>query len=255
MEKNRVIKLITHNITTPCHLFNNLNDEKEGDELVKNNKLRRFYSTGTKKGIISTRRALISAGLDINDPKIRFGLYTTQYGYLHPLPSELLPEYEQTQTNNPNSIFQTIWECEQVNPFLITLSLSNNLLGVLSQELNLQCDCASFLRGNLGLLSAFSEAELCLNSGLIDYALVVASGIGNVSQESQSEFAGGGVEFGVTFILTKVENQVSQENLHLIDITRLYQNYREGNYAAETLLFIKELADRINAHKQVETVN
>ncbi|REF27533.1 hypothetical protein BDD26_2321 [Xenorhabdus cabanillasii] len=255
MEKSRIIKLVSHNITTPCHLFNNLNYEKDDNELIKNKKLRRYYSTGTKKGIISTRKALISACLDVSDPKIRFGLYTTQYGYLHPLPSELLPVHEQTKINNSNSIYQAIWECERVNPFLITLSLSNNLLGVLSQELSLQCDCASFLRGNLGLLSAFSEAELCLNNNLIDYALVVASGIGSVTQNTQSGFSGEFVEFAVTFILTRVENQVPQDNSHIIDITCLHQNYREGNYAAETILFIKDIEEHIKSHRQVETVN
>ncbi|MEX0446960.1 hypothetical protein [Xenorhabdus sp. SGI246] len=254
MEKNRIVKLVTHNITPPCYLFNTWDYEQDGNELIKNKKIRRFYSTGTKKGLISTRKSLISAKLDISDPKIRFGLYTTQYGYLHPLPSELLPENEQIKASNTNNIFQTIWQCERVNPFLITLSLSNNLLGVLSQELKLQCDCASFLRGNLGLLSAFREAELCLNNDLIDYALVVASGIGSVTQDIHSGFSGGGVEFGVTFILTRVGNQTPQDNSHLIDVTRLYQNYREGNYAAETILFIKDIADRIKSQKQIETV-
>ncbi|PHM62431.1 hypothetical protein [Xenorhabdus ishibashii] len=253
--ENKIIKLINYNITTPCHLFNSLNDEKDGNELIKNAKLRRFYSTGTKKGIISTRRALIASGLNISDPKIKFGLYTTQYGYLHPLPSELLPEHEQAKAHHSKHIYQTIWECERVNPFLITLSLSNNLLGILSQELNLQCDCAAFLRGNLGLLSAFSEAELCLNNHLIDYALVVASGIGSITQDIQSEFSGGSIEFGATFILTRVENQAPQGNSHLIDIPYLYQNYSERNYAAETLFFIKDIADRIKPHRQVETVN
>ncbi|WP_047685773.1 MULTISPECIES: hypothetical protein [Xenorhabdus] len=256
---NKLIKLVAHNVTTLSSLFHDPSDETEENNLIKNEKLRRFYSTGTQKGVISARKALILAGLDIHDPKMKFGLYATQYGYLHPLPEELLPEDTQTQAkkqeNSANSIFKTIWQSEQINPFLVTLSLSNNLLGVLSQELQVQCDCASFLRGNIGLLAALSEAELNLNSHLIDYALVVASGIGHVPQECQPDLSGEYVEFGVTFILTRVENTTPQDPTYLIDITHLNQHYRDKNYAAETLLFIKELAERIETHKHIESVN
>ncbi|CDH22690.1 hypothetical protein [Xenorhabdus bovienii] len=251
---NRGVKLISYNVTSHHPSLNSLNYENNGGELIKNNKLRRFYSIGTEKGIISARRALMLSGLDIADPNKKFGLYTTQYGYLHPMPSELNPEQEEHGAENEHEIYQTIWNSVQVNPFLITLSLSNNLLGVLSQELSLQCDCASFLRGNIGLLSAFSEAELFLSNGMIDYALVVASGMGNITHDAQSDGEEDFVEFGVTFILAKGERPTLQD-YPTIDISSLNRMYREGNHCAEAVLFINEIAAYMSACVRTETAS
>ncbi|OTA19023.1 hypothetical protein Xbed_02718 [Xenorhabdus beddingii] len=251
--KSKEIKLIGYDMISDHPEFNRLNPGNDGRELIKNKKLRRFYAMGTEKGLISTRRALRLSGLNMDDPTIKFGLYATQYGYLHPMPAELLAEAGQKGVKDENEMYQTIWASEQINPFIITLTLSNNLLGVLSLELGLQGDCASFLRGNIGLLSAFNEAELSLSSGAIDYALVVASGMGTLAREpQQSDVAKTFVEFGVTFILTSDEEQ-RQKNDSSVDIASLCRLYREGNYSAETIHFIKDITERMTSRALIES--
>ncbi|WP_340617268.1 hypothetical protein [Xenorhabdus entomophaga] len=246
--ESKKIRLIGYHLNCDHPQFNRSGSDKDDSTLIKNSKLRRFYSRGTEKCLIATRKLLLSAGLDIDDPAIKFGLYATQYGYLHPMPCELLPEWEPDEIRSENDIYQAMWTSERVNPFLITLSLSNNLLGVLSQELGLQGDCASFLRGNTGLLSAFKEAELLLNNGVIDYALVVASGMGKVLQSDDPETF---VEFGVTFIFTRS----AQEDYPIIDIASLSRMYHEGNYSAETLNFIKDIAEVMSSTELIENFN
>ncbi|WP_339379089.1 hypothetical protein [Xenorhabdus lircayensis] len=250
--ESKEIKLIAYDLISDHPEFNSLNHGNDGSELIKNRKLRRFYSIGTEKGLISTRRSLLLSELNIDDPAIKFGLYATQYGYLHPMPSELLTEAGQNGVKDENDMYQTIWASEQINPFIITLSLSNNLLGVLSQELGLQGDCTSFLRGNIGLLSAFNEAELLLSSGTIDYALVVASGMGILAREPQPDLAKTFVEFGVTFILTSDEAQ-RQKHYSSVDIASLCRMYREGNYSAETIHFIKDITERMASQVLIES--
>ncbi|MDC9594859.1 hypothetical protein [Xenorhabdus sp. IM139775] len=250
--ESKAIKLIGYGLISDQPEFNRLDHGDGGRELIKNSKLRRFYAIGTEKGLISSRRALRSSGLNIHDPAIKFGLYATQYGYLHPMPSELLAEAGQNGVKDEHDIYRTIWTSGQVNPFIITLSLSNNLLGVLSQELGLQGDCASFLRGNMGLLSAFNEAELLLSQGTIDYALVVASGMGHLAREPQPDMAKPFVEFGVTFILTS-DNEPSQRHYPTINVAALYRRYREGNYSAETIHFIKDITEHMTSRILVES--
>ncbi|PHM50473.1 hypothetical protein [Xenorhabdus miraniensis] len=249
--ESKKIRLIGYHLNCDHPQFNRSGSDKDDRTLLKNSKLRRFYSRGTEKCLIATRKLLLSAGLDIDDPTIKFGLYATQYGYLHPMPCELLPEWESDEIRSENDIYQTMWTSEQVNPFLITLSLSNNLLGVLSQELGLQGDCASFLRGNMGLLSAFKEAELLLNNGVIDYALVVASGMGRVGGAPQSDASETFVEFGVTFILTRS----ALEDYPIIDIASLSRMYHEGSYSVETLNFINDIAEVMSSTELIENFN
>ncbi|CDH33817.1 hypothetical protein [Xenorhabdus bovienii] len=252
MMESKALKLVSYNLISDHPQFNSLGHDHDGSDLIRKRKLKRFYSIGTKQGLISTRQSLLLSGLDIDEPAIKFGLYTTQYGYLHPMPSELFPDMEQNKVKDKNEIYQTSWASEQINPFLITLSLSNNLLGVLSQELGLQGDCASFLRGNIGLLSAFNEAELLLNSGFIDYALVVASGMGSMVCDPPSGISEEFVEFGITFILASGEKQ-TQKDYPSIDISSLYRMYREGNYSAETIDFIKDIVERMASYALTES--
>ncbi|MDC9597287.1 hypothetical protein [Xenorhabdus anantnagensis] len=252
--KGKKIRLIGYHLNCDHPQFNCPVSDNDESALTINSKLRRFYSKGTEKCLISTRRLLLSSSLNIDDPAIKFGLYATQYGYLHPMPGELLPEWEQNGVRNEQDIYQAIWASEQVNPFLITLSLSNNLLGVLSQELALQGDCASFLRGNIGLLSAFNEAELLLNNGVIDYALVVASGMGQIDRIAQSDISETFVEFGVTFILTR-DDKPMQKDCPIVDIASLSRMYHEGNYSAETLDFINDIAEAISSSALIENFN
>ncbi|MDC9613376.1 hypothetical protein PSI19_05630 [Xenorhabdus khoisanae] len=251
MMESKKIQLMGYHLNCDHPQFNRSGSDKDGRTLIKNRKLRRFYSRGAEKCLISTRKLLLSAGLNIDDPTIKFGLYATQYGYLHPMPCELLPEWEPDGIKSVNDIYQAMWTSERVNPFLITLSLSNNLLGVLSQELGLQGDCASFLRGNMGLLSALKEAELLLNNGVIDYALVVASGMGKVGDAPQSDASETFVEFGVTFILTRS----AQEDYPIIDIASLSRLYHEGHYSAETLNFINDIAEIMSSTELIENFN
>ncbi|CDG23333.1 protein of unknown function [Xenorhabdus poinarii G6] len=249
--EGKKLTLVGYHLNSDHPQFNRSAVNPDDSALVEKSKLRRFYSRGAKKCLISTRKLLLESGLNIRDPAIKFGMYASQYGYLHPMPHELLPEWKQNGGVSEHDIYQSIWTSAQINPFLITLSLSNNLLGVLSQELDLQGDCASFIRGNIGLLSAFKEAALLLNNGVIDYAFVVASGMGKVDTGISEAF----VEFGVTFILTNDQKPQQHNHYPGIDITSLCRMYREGGYTAENLYFIKDILALMDSQARIESLN
>jgi hypothetical protein len=104
------------------------------------------------------------------------------------------------------------------------------LLGLVTQELNIQGDCASFLRGNTGLLSAFQEAELMLRMGKLDYALIVISGLGYQDNNRYS--------FGSCFLLVQ---QHGDTVLPELTSANLINEFHTGKYGSEDISFIKKI--------------
>ncbi len=197
-------------------------------------KNRRFFSVGTLNGILSAKAML--SRLTLMDEQIthRTGVYCTQYGYLHPDFNDLLVKVDTQNIANQNTLFKTLWHSNKINPFLITLSLSNNLLGLVSQELGIKSDCAAFLRGNTGLLAALREARLLLYCNKVDYALVMASGVAdNTSSKLQKK------EFGLSLMLKREDEK--EKYFPLPNYDELLSFYGEQPYYGNDLSFIRKL--------------
>lgn len=197
---------------------------------IEKKKNRRFYATGTELGILAAKQLWHKHNIQSDKTTGRLGIYTSQYSYLHPNVDNLLGSIDFANIEPLERIYSVLWTSAKINPFLVTLSLSNNLLGLVSQELNIQGDCASFLRGNIGLLSAFQEAEFMLRLGKLDYALVVISGLGYQDKNRHS--------FGCCFLLVQQHSDVILPELILAN---LINEFHTGKYGPEDISFIKQI--------------
>lgn len=195
----------------------------------------RFYSAGTLQGIQSAKNLVDRLNLTDVQIEQRTGIYCSQFGYLHPNFDDFLKVGETSSLNCVGDFYYSIWNSHKLNPFLVTLSLSNNLLGLTSQELKMKTDCASFLRGNIGFLAALNEARLSLNYKNIDYALIMASGI---SCDNKNNEAGSEV-FGVSLFVKLEDTQKKYSSLPNCD--ELYDLYRYEIDCLENLSFLKKL--------------
>lgn len=209
------------------------NEQNRVELSLKKN--RRFYSIGTQHGIQSAKNILSRLPAAKSKVSHRIGLYCTQFGYLHPNCDDFIGKIETSSLKTKEELFYFIWNSHKINPFLVTLSLSNNLLGLASQELGVKFDCASFLRGNIGLLAAFQEAKLALNSQRVEYALVMASGL--YKHVNKGSYKTEGKEFGVSFMLKR--NSIENKYLATLDPDILCNRYQFGEYRLEDLAFIK----------------
>lgn len=197
---------------------------------IEKKKNRRFYAKGTEFGILAAKQLWQKHNMESNKATSQIGLYMSQYGYLHPNVDDLLNSLDFANLNALDQVFSVLWNTAKINPFLVTISLSNNLLGLVSQELNVRGDCASFLRGNIGLLSAFQEAELMFQLGRLDYALVVISGVGYQDQNRRT--------FGCCFFLVQ---QSKKNTLSESISTNLINEFNTGKYGPEDISFIKKI--------------
>ncbi|WP_316426003.1 hypothetical protein [Klebsiella oxytoca] len=227
------VVVVEHEFITGNNTVNPTESETPHIELsLKKN--RRFFSIGTLNGILSAKNIFSRLKLTEEQLTRRTGIYCAQFGYLHPNFDDLLGKIDTQSLNGKDGLFNTIWHSNKINPFLITLSLSNNLLGLVSQELGMKSDCAAFLRGNTGLLAALREAQLSLSCNKVDYALVMASGIiGKISSDQQK------IEFGFSLML-KREN--AQENYpHLPDYNELLNYYQNEVDCENNISFVRKL--------------
>lgn len=219
MEK---IVVIDHELITGDNSVNSPEKASLHIELsLKKN--RRFFSIGTLNGILSAKKMF--SRLALTDQQITHdtGIYCTQFGYLHPDFNDLLAKIDTRILDGQEVLFNTIWHSNKINPFLITRALSNNLLGLVSQELGIKSDCAAFLRGNTGLLAALREAQLSLYCNKVDYALVMASGVTDKPSSEQP-----GTEFGISLMLKRDDGKEKYPPLPNYDELLNYYQQQEG---------------------------
>lgn len=197
---------------------------------IEKKKNRRFYAKGTGFGILAAKQLWQKHNIESNKVTSQIGLYMSQYGYLHPNVDDLLGNLDFANLEDLDQVFSVLWTTTKINPFLVTISLSNNLLGLVSQELDVRGDCASFLRGNIGLISAFQEAELMFQLGKLDYALVVISGVGYQEQNRRT--------FGCCFLLMQQNSNITlSESIS----NSLIDEFNTGKYGPEDISFIKQI--------------
>ncbi|MDV5172358.1 hypothetical protein R2X38_25480 [Photobacterium rosenbergii] len=103
-------------------------------------------------------------------------LYTSQSGYQHPDFDDFVDALKGWDRDGDPSLIATLWQSRQVNPFLITRALSNNLVGIISQIWKLKNDGVAFIRDQVGSAAALDEAFFQLQAGYADVAIVVISG-------------------------------------------------------------------------------
>lgn len=200
---------------------------------IEKKKNRRFYAKGTELGILAAKQLWNKYNIQLNMTTSRIGIYTSQYSYLHPNTNDLFGTLDLANIESLEQIYSVLWTTSKINPFLVTLSLSNNLLGLVSQELNVRGDCASFLRGNIGLISAFQEAEFMLRIGKLDCALVVISGLGFKDNTHHP--------FGCCFLIVQqYRSIVSSESIS----DNLIKEFRTGKYHPEDISFIKQILNK-----------
>lgn len=139
-------------------------------------RLRRFSSRGTPAAVKACQLAVESSGLEEQTLRDRATLYTAQSGYQHPDFDDFIDALKGWDRHGDTSLIATLWQSRQVNPFLITRALSNNVVGLISQIWQLKNDGVAFIRDQAGSAAALDEACFQLQGGYADVAIVVMSG-------------------------------------------------------------------------------
>lgn len=149
-----------------------------GDEIsvpIKR-KIKRDMSASLPCAIKVSEYAFHSAGVNPLDQKHNIGIYAGQYGYLHPHLEEFLPVFNKTLPGSKQSAFKDAWESSNINPFIITYILNNNLLGLMSLHWGISGDCAALVRDNLSAITVIQEAVFSLKQHNCDIALAICAG-------------------------------------------------------------------------------
>ncbi|QCT19982.1 hypothetical protein FEM41_10105 [Jejubacter calystegiae] len=230
MEK---IVVVDHEFIIGDNAVNPVEKETSHIELTLK-KNRRFFSIGTLNGILSAKKMF--SRLTLTDEQITrsTGIYCTQFGYLHPDFNDLLAKIDTRALDDQGTLFNTMWYSNKINPFLLTRSLSNNLLGLVSQEFGIKSDCAAFLRDNTGLLAALREAQLSLYCNKVDYALVMASGVADKTSSEQQK-----TEFGLSLMLKRDDGKGKCPTLP--DYDELLNYYQTQGHCGNNLSFVRKL--------------
>ncbi|WEM44642.1 hypothetical protein PTW35_25620 (plasmid) [Photobacterium sp. DA100] len=139
-------------------------------------KLRRFSTRSIPTAVAACHQAVESCGLDEKTLCEKVALYTAQSGYQHPDFDDFADALKGWDRHVEPSLLATLWQSRQVNPFLITKALSNNLIGIISQIWRLKNDGVAFIRDQAGSAAALDEAYFQLSSGYAEVAMVVMSG-------------------------------------------------------------------------------
>ncbi|MGR5063616.1 hypothetical protein [Photobacterium sp. DNB22_13_2] len=152
----------------------------DGKELTESSliprKLRRFAARSIPASVSACQLAVEMSALGEDNLREKATLYTSQSGYQHPDFDDFIDALKGWDQYGDTSLIATLWKSRQVNPFLITRALSNNVVGLISQVWQLKNDGVAFIRDQAGSAAALDEACFQLRGGYADVAMVVMSG-------------------------------------------------------------------------------